>query len=183
MAKSRTVARRVGIAFGVFVMACIAGGAVAEWRYGSGNFLVLMLAAIIGAGAYFEVRRRDQSIGPINPGTPPPPDTLRHGLRTVAISAMWVVLAFSVLLLAFGASWWVSIPAFILAWSTWLVRSAPVSMASAAVAIGLTLYWLALIPSTAGSELVLVLLALESAVIAMLSARRVAELRARRVPT
>jgi hypothetical protein len=164
-------------------MACIAGGVVAEWLYGSGNFLVLVLAAIVGVGAYFEVRRRDRHIGWMDAGTPPPPDTLRHRVRTLVISPMWVLLAFSVLVLAFSAGWWVSIGALILAWSTWLVRSAPVSMASAAVAIGLTLYWLALIPSTTGSELVLVLLTLESAVIAVLSARRVAELLSRRVPT
>ena len=96
---------------------------------------------------------------------------------------MWALLGVSVLVVAFGAGWWVSIGAFILAWSTWLVRSAPMSMASAAVAIGLALYWLALIASTTGSELVLVLLALESAVIAMLSARQVAELRSRRMST
>src|SRR4051812_45332847 len=175
MAKSRTIARRVGIAFGAFVIACIAGSVVAGWLYGSGNVLVLVLAAIIGAGAYFEVRRRDRSIGPVNSEARP------HVTFTDLQSPMWVLLAISVLVVAFGAGWWVAIGALILAWSTWLIRSAPMSMASAAVAIGLTLYWLALIASTKGSELVLVLLALESAVIAMLSSRRVAELRSRRI--
>ena len=183
MTKSRTIARRVGIAFGAFVMACIAGSVVAEWRYGSGNFLVLVLAAIIGAGVYFDVRRRDRRIDSMDSEAPSPPDMHRHGLKTAVIGLMWAFLAFSVLVLAFGAGWWVAIGALILAWSTWLVRSAPMSMASAAVAIGLTLYWLAVIPSTTGSELVLVLLVLESAVIAVLSALRVAEFRSRRVPT
>jgi hypothetical protein len=175
MAKSRTIARRVGIAFGAFVIACIAGSVVAGWLYGSGNVLVLVLAAIIGAGAYFEVGRRDRSIGLVNS------DARRHVTFTDLQSPMWVLLAISVLVVAFGAGWWVAIGALILAWSTWLVRSAPMSMASAAVAIGLTLYWLALIASSRGSELVLVLLALESAVIAMLAARRAAELRSRRI--
>jgi hypothetical protein len=174
MDEPRAIARRVGIAFGVFVIACIAGGAVAQWRYGSGNFLVLVLAAIIGVGAYFEVRRRDTRTSSMDPGARP-----HVTLITVVMSSMWVLLALSALLFAFGAGWRVAIGAIILAWSTWLVRSAPMSMASAAVAIALTLYWLALIPSTTGNELVLVLLALESAVIAMLSARRVAELRSR----
>ena len=182
MAESLTIARRVGIAVGAVVIALIAGSVVAQWLYGSGNILVLVLAVIVGAPVYFEVRRRERRIGSMGPDAPPPPDVLQYGLRTAVISAMWVLLALSVLVLSFGAGWWVSIGAFILAWSTWLVRSAPVSMASAAVAIGLTLYWLALIPSTTGSELVLVLLALESAVIAVLSARRVAKLRSRRVP-
>lgn len=177
MTKSLTIARRVGIAVGAFVIACIAGSVVAQWLYGSGNVLVVVLAAIVGVGAYFEVWRRDRRIASMDPGVRP------HVAFTDVISPMWVLLAFSVLVVAFGAGWWVSIGALILAWSTWLVRSVPVSMASAAVAIGLTLYWLALIPSTTGSELVLVLLTLESAVIAMLSARRVAELRSRRVPT
>ncbi len=183
MAKSLTIARRVGIALGAFVIACIAGSVVAQWLYGSGNVLVLVLAAIVGAGVYFEVRRQDQRIGSMDPGAPPPPAIHRHGLMTMVISPMWVLLAISVLVVAFGAGWWVSIGALILAWSTWLVRSTPVSMASAAVAIGLTLYWLTVIPSTTGTELVLVLLTLESTVIAMLSALRVAELRPRRICT
>ena len=178
MANSRTIARRVAIAFGVFVIACIAGGAVAEWRYGSGNVLVLELAAIIGAGAYFEARRRDQQSDSRGPGARP---FVTFG--PVVLSAMWVLLAVSALLVAFGPGSWVSIGAFILAWSTWLVRSAPVAIASAAAAIGLTLYWLAVIPFTTGSELVVALLTLESVVIAVLSARRVADLRSRRVPT
>ena len=178
MAISRTIARRVGIAVGVFVIACIAGGAVAEWRYGSGNVLVLELAAIIGAGAYFEVRQHDRRIGSMDPHARP-----RVTFGAVVLSAMWVLLAVSALLVAFGPGSLVSIGAFILAWTTWLVRSAPVAMASAAAAIGLTLYWPAVIPATTGSELVVALLTLESAVIAVLSARRVAELRSRRVPT
>lgn len=183
MAESRTIARRVGIAFGAVVIALIAGSVMAQWLYGSANFLVLVLAVIVGAPVYFEVRRRDRAVGSMDPGAPLPPDIHRYGLRTAVLSSMWVLLAISALVVAFGAGWWVSIGAFILAWSTWLVQSAPVSMASAAVAIGLTLYWLAVIPSRTEGELVLVLLTLESAVIAVLSARRVAELRSRPGPT
>lgn len=172
MDEPRAIARRVGIAFGVFVIACIAGGVAAQWRYGSGNFLVLVLAAIVGAGAYFEVRRRDTRTGSMDPGAHPHVTVI-----TVVMSSMWVLLALSALLFAFRAGWWVAIGALILAWITWLGRSVPVSMASAAVAIGLTIYWLALIPSTTGGELVLALLAVGSAIIAALSARRVAELR------
>jgi len=60
MARSFTIARRVGIAFGAFVIAWIAASVVAQWLYGSGNVLVWVLAAIVGAGVYVEVRRRDR---------------------------------------------------------------------------------------------------------------------------
>lgn len=62
MAKSRTIARRVGIASGAFVIAWIAASLVARWLYGSGNVLVWVVAGIVGVGVYLEVRRHDRRI-------------------------------------------------------------------------------------------------------------------------
>lgn len=58
-----TVARRVGIAFGSFVIAWLMLTVVAEWLFGSGNVLVWVLAGIVGAGVYVEVLRRDRRVG------------------------------------------------------------------------------------------------------------------------
>jgi hypothetical protein len=52
------VARRVGIAFGSFVIAWLAVSLAAQWLFGSGNVLVLVLAAVVGAGVYIEILRR-----------------------------------------------------------------------------------------------------------------------------
>lgn len=71
MARSFTIARRVGIAFGAFVIAWIAASVVAQWLYGSGNVLVWVIAAIVGAGVYVVVRRRDRRIGSMDPGGTP----------------------------------------------------------------------------------------------------------------
>ena len=54
------IARRVGIAFGSFVIAWLAVSLVAGWLFGSGNILVWVIAAIVGAGVYLEILRRDQ---------------------------------------------------------------------------------------------------------------------------
>ena len=43
------IARRVGIAFGAFVIAWLAVSLVAGWLFGSGNFLVWVFAAVVGA--------------------------------------------------------------------------------------------------------------------------------------
>lgn len=64
MAKSLTTARRVGIAFGAFVIAWIAVSLVAQWLYGSGNVLVWVIAASVGVTVYLVVRRRDRRIAP-----------------------------------------------------------------------------------------------------------------------
>ena len=58
-----TIARRVGIAFGSFVSAWLAVSLVAHWLFGSGNVLVWVLAAVVGAGVYLEILRRDRRVG------------------------------------------------------------------------------------------------------------------------
>ena len=55
-----TVARRVGIAFGAFVLAWLAVSLVAIWLFGSGNILVWVIAAVVAAGVYLEMLRRDR---------------------------------------------------------------------------------------------------------------------------
>jgi hypothetical protein len=57
------VARRAGIAFGSFVIAWLAVSLVAAWLFGSGNFLVWVFAAVVGAGVYLEMLRRDRRVG------------------------------------------------------------------------------------------------------------------------
>ena len=55
--------RRVGIAFGSFVIAWLAVSLVATLLFGSGNILVWVLAAIVGAGVYVDILRRDRRTG------------------------------------------------------------------------------------------------------------------------
>jgi hypothetical protein len=57
------VARRLGIAFGSFVIAWFAVALVAGWLFGSGNFLVWVIAAVVGAGVYLDIVRRDRRDG------------------------------------------------------------------------------------------------------------------------
>ena len=57
------VARRVGIAFGSFVIAWFAISLAAEWLFGSSNYLALVLAAVVGAGVYLAILRRDRRVG------------------------------------------------------------------------------------------------------------------------
>jgi hypothetical protein len=57
------VARRVGIAFGSFVIAWLAVLFVADWLFGSGNFLVWVFAAVVGGGVYLVLLRRDRRVG------------------------------------------------------------------------------------------------------------------------
>jgi hypothetical protein len=57
------VARRVGIVFGSFVIAWLAVSLVAGWLFGSGNILVWVLAAVVAAGVYLEILRRDRRDG------------------------------------------------------------------------------------------------------------------------
>ena len=54
------VARRVGIAFAAFVIAWFAIANVAGWIFGSSNFLGWVFAAVVGAGVYFYMLRRDR---------------------------------------------------------------------------------------------------------------------------
>ena len=55
-------ARRGGIAFGSFVIAWLAVSLVAGWLFGSGNILVWVIAAIVGAGVYLDIMRRDRRV-------------------------------------------------------------------------------------------------------------------------
>ena len=57
------VARRVGIAFGSFVIAWLAVSLVARWLFDSGNILVWVFAAVVGAGVYLDILRRDRRVG------------------------------------------------------------------------------------------------------------------------
>ena len=57
------VARRVGIAFGSFVIAWIAAKLMGEWLFGSANFLVWVIAAVVGVGVYLYMLRRDRRVG------------------------------------------------------------------------------------------------------------------------
>ena len=56
------VLRRVGIAFGSFVIAWLATSLVAGWLFGSGNILVWVIAALIGAAVYLDIVRRDRRV-------------------------------------------------------------------------------------------------------------------------
>jgi hypothetical protein len=55
-------ARRVGIALGSFVIAWFAIVNVAVWLFGSANFLAYALAAVVGAGVYLDLLRRDRRV-------------------------------------------------------------------------------------------------------------------------
>jgi hypothetical protein len=56
------IARRVGIAFGSFVIAWFAVTWLAEWVFGSANFLVWVIAAVVGVGVYLDILRRDRRV-------------------------------------------------------------------------------------------------------------------------
>jgi hypothetical protein len=56
-------ARRVGIAFGAFVIALVAISLVAVWLFGSSNFLAYVFAAVVGAGTYLAILLRDRRTG------------------------------------------------------------------------------------------------------------------------
>jgi hypothetical protein len=58
-----TIVRRVGLAVGAFVIAWLAVSLVAEWLFGSGNILVWVFAAVVGAGVYLDFLRRDRRVG------------------------------------------------------------------------------------------------------------------------
>ena len=57
------IARRVGLAFGSFVIAWLAVSLVAGWLFGSGNILVWVIAVVVGAGVYLDIVRRDRRDG------------------------------------------------------------------------------------------------------------------------
>jgi hypothetical protein len=59
MSKTR---RRVGIAFGSFVIAWLAIALVAVWLFGSGNFLVWVFAAVVGVAVYLYLLWRDRRV-------------------------------------------------------------------------------------------------------------------------
>ncbi len=56
------LARRVGLAIGSFVIAWLAIALLANWLFGSGNVLVWILAAVVGAGVYLDLLRRDRHL-------------------------------------------------------------------------------------------------------------------------
>jgi ABC-type uncharacterized transport system permease subunit len=56
------VARRLGIALVSFVVAGFAATLVAEWLFGSSNYLALVIATLVGAGVYLELLRRDRRV-------------------------------------------------------------------------------------------------------------------------
>lgn len=58
-----TVARRVAIAFGSFVIAWLAVSPVAGWLFGSGTILVWVIAVVVGAGVYLDILWRDRRTG------------------------------------------------------------------------------------------------------------------------
>ena len=53
-------ARRVGIAFGSFVIAWLTVSLAAGRLFGSGNILVWVIAVVVGAGVYLDILRRDR---------------------------------------------------------------------------------------------------------------------------
>jgi hypothetical protein len=53
------VVRRVAIALGSFAIAWLVIALVATWFFGSGNVLVWVLAAVVGATVYLVLLRRD----------------------------------------------------------------------------------------------------------------------------
>ena len=57
------VVRRIGLALGSFVIAWLAIALLAVWIFGSGNFLVWVFAAVVGAGVYLALLRRDRRVG------------------------------------------------------------------------------------------------------------------------
>ena len=57
------VVRRLGIIFVSFVIAWVALFVLARWLFGSGNVLIWVFAAVVGAVVYIEVLRRDRRVG------------------------------------------------------------------------------------------------------------------------
>jgi hypothetical protein len=45
------------------VIAWLAISPVARWLFGSGNILVWVFAAVVGAGVYLDILRRDRRVG------------------------------------------------------------------------------------------------------------------------
>ncbi|MEO8246593.1 MAG: hypothetical protein ABI622_05660 [Chloroflexota bacterium] len=53
-------ARRVGIAVGAFALAWLVAALAAAWIFGSGNILVWVLAALVGAVVYLAIPWLDE---------------------------------------------------------------------------------------------------------------------------
>lgn len=68
-----TIARRVGIVLGSFVIAWVVVTLVAKWLFGSGNVLVWVLATVVAAGVYLELLRRDRRLSKLDKGVEPRP--------------------------------------------------------------------------------------------------------------
>lgn len=58
-----TVARRVAIAFGSFVVAWLAATFAAQWLFGSGNILAWVIAAVVGVSTYLALVWQEQRAG------------------------------------------------------------------------------------------------------------------------
>ncbi len=56
------LARRVGLTIASFVIAWLAIALLANWLFGSGNVLIWVLAAVVGAGVYLDLLRRDNHL-------------------------------------------------------------------------------------------------------------------------
>jgi len=72
------VARRVGIAFGSFVIAWLLLTVAARWLFGSGNVLVWVLAGIVGAGVYLVILWRDRRVGKLDAAVDARPRDIRQ---------------------------------------------------------------------------------------------------------
>lgn len=55
-----TFARRIGITMGAFVLTWLAAALAAIWIFGSGNSLVWVLAALVGAIVYLAIPWLDE---------------------------------------------------------------------------------------------------------------------------
>ena len=58
-----TVARRVAIAFGSFVIAWLAATLAARLLFGSGNVLVWVIATVVGVTTYLALAWQEQGAG------------------------------------------------------------------------------------------------------------------------
>jgi hypothetical protein len=55
--------RRLGLAFGSFVIAWLAAVYVGIWLFGSANFLAWIIATVVGVGVYLVLLWRDRRVG------------------------------------------------------------------------------------------------------------------------
>ena len=87
------------------------------------------------------------------------------------LTEAWAALALLVLVASLGDAWWLSVAALAFGFLLWRRRDRATLLVSAIAAFATAGLWVYLMPLTAGSELVLALLALVSAGIGLLSLR------------